>query len=139
MSDNSKTETYIPSKNEAFMSDRQRAFFKKKLENWKEEILQGSKDTINNLQEANVSLPDVVDRASAESDHQLELRTRDRQRKLISKINAAILRIDEGTYGYCDETGEPISLKRLQARPTATLSVEAQERHEQRERTVRND
>ena len=130
---------YVPSKKEVFMCEQQRAFFRKKLEDWKDEIRQGSKETINNLQEANISLPDVVDRASAESDHALELRTRDRQRKLISKIDAAIKRIDEGTYGYCDETGEPISLKRLQARPTATLSVEAQERHEKRERTVRTD
>ena len=130
---------YVPSKKEDFMCEQQRAFFRKKLEDWKDEIRQGSKETINNLQEANISLPDIVDRASAESDHALELRTRDRQRKLISKIDAAIKRIDEGTYGYCDETGEPISLKRLQARPTATLSVEAQERHEKRERTVRTD
>lgn len=135
----SKTEKYVPSMDEEFMCDRQRAYFKGKLEAWKEEILLGSKATINNLQEANVSLPDMVDRASAESDHALELRTRDRQRKLISKIESAIRRIEEGTYGYCDDTGEPIALKRLEARPTATLSVEAQERHETRERTVRED
>ena len=139
MSDQSITSDYVPTGDEEFMNDRQRAYFKHKLEAWKNEILLGSKATINNLQEANVSVPDVVDRASAECDHALELRTRDRQRKLISKIDAAIRRIDEGTYGYCDETGEPISLKRLQARPTATLTVEAQERHEKRERTVRDD
>lgn len=139
MAEDSKTKKYVPTKDEPFMSERQRAFFKAKLEAWKDEILLGSKETINNLQEANVSFPDVVDRASAESDHALELRTRDRQRKLISKIDAAIRRIDEGTYGYCDETGEPIALKRLQARPTATLTVEAQERHEKRERTVREN
>lgn len=130
---------YVPSKDEKFMSDKQRAFFRKRLEDWKEEILAGSKSTINNLQQASSAMPDIVDRASAESDKALELRTRDRQRKLISKIDAALRRIDEGTYGYCDETGEPISLRRLQARPTATLSLEAQERHEQRERTLRDD
>ena len=121
------------------MNERQKEFFRLNLENWKAEILAGSKTTINNLQEASTSLPDIVDRASAESDKALELRTRDRQRKLISKIDAALRRIDDGTYGYCDETGEPISLRRLQARPTATLSLEAQERHEQRERTLRDD
>ena len=139
MAGKSKLDVYTPSKNEPFMSERQQEYFRLKLESWKEEILLGSKATISNLQEANISLPEVVDRASAESDHALELRTRDRQRKLISKIDSAIRRIDEGTYGYCDETGEPIALKRLQARPTATLSVEAQERHERRERTVRED
>ena len=121
------------------MSDRQQKYFRNKLETWKNDILAGSKSTISNLQQATNALPDVVDRASAESDKALELRTRDRQRKLISKIDAALRRIDEGTYGYCDETGEPINLKRLQARPTATLSLEAQERHERRERTLRDD
>ena len=134
-----KTERDILSKAEPFMSDAQKTYFRDKLEAWKEDILAGSKSTINNLQQASSALPDIVDRASAESDKALELRTRDRQRKLISKIDAALRRIDEGTYGYCDETGEPISLKRLQARPTATLSLEAQERHEQRERTLRDD
>ncbi|MEM7662683.1 MAG: RNA polymerase-binding protein DksA [Pseudomonadota bacterium] len=132
-------ETYTPSADEEFMGTRQRHYFRAKLEGWKEDILAGSKSTINNLQEDNSSLPDIVDRASAESDKALELRTRDRQRKLISKIDAALRRIEEGTYGYCDETGEPISLKRLEARPTATLSLEAQERHERRERTLRDD
>lgn len=131
--------SYTPSADEGFMNPRQLEFFREKLETWKSDILAGSKSTINNLQEASTSLPDIVDRASAESDKALELRTRDRQRKLISKIDAALRRIEEGTYGYCDETGEPISLKRLQARPTATLSLEAQERHEKRERTLRDD
>lgn len=134
-----KTERDILSKAEPFMSDAQKTYFRDKLEAWKEDILAGSKSTISNLQQASSAMPDVVDRASAESDKALELRTRDRQRKLISKIDAALRRIDEGTYGYCDETGEPISLKRLQARPTATLSLEAQERHERRERTLRDD
>ncbi|MEM6899957.1 MAG: RNA polymerase-binding protein DksA [Pseudomonadota bacterium] len=132
-------EMYTPSADEDFMNVRQREYFRTKLEGWKSDILAGSKSTINNLQEDSSSLPDIVDRASAESDKALELRTRDRQRKLISKIDAALRRIEEGTYGYCDETGEPISLKRLEARPTATLSLEAQERHERRERTLRDD
>lgn len=130
---------YKPTAKEAFMNERQQAYFKQKLEDWKNDILDGSKETITNLQEASTALPDLVDRASAESDKALELRTRDRQRKLISKIDSALRRIDEGTYGYCTETGEPISLKRLEARPTATLSLEAQERHERKERTVRDD
>lgn len=130
---------YSPSEKEPFMNERQLEFFRRKLEDWKADILAGSKSTIDNLRSDTSSLPDIVDRASAESDKALELRTRDRQRKLISKIDAAINRINEGTYGYCDETGEPISLKRLQARPTATLSLEAQERHERRERTLRDD
>ena len=130
---------YRPSLDEDFMSEKQLTYFRQKLEDWKTEIVEGSKSTILNLQEDSSSLPDLVDRASAESDKALELRTRDRQRKLISKIDAALRRIDEGTYGYCAETGEPISLKRLEARPTATLSLEAQERHERKERTVRDD
>lgn len=131
-----KTKTYIPSDDEPFMCKAQREYFRDKLETWKTDILAGSKSTIVNLQEESVSHPDIVDRASSESDKALELRTRDRQRKLIAKINAAIRRIENGTYGYCEETGEPISLRRLEARPTATLSLEAQERHERRERTV---
>ncbi|RIJ26050.1 RNA polymerase-binding protein DksA [Henriciella barbarensis] len=134
-----KLNDYIPSDDEEFMNPRQQAFFRMRLEHWKTDILNGTKSTINNLQEDSSNLPDVVDRASSESDKALELRTRDRQRKLISKIDAALRRIDEGTYGYCDETGEPISLRRLEARPTATLSLEAQERHERKERTVRDD
>lgn len=139
MAKDTKLEDYTPSKDEPFMNERQKEYFSAKLENWKNDILAGSKSTINNLQEASSALPDVVDRASAESDKALELRTRDRQRKLISKIDSALRRISDGTYGYCDETGEPIALKRLQARPTATLSLEAQERHERRERTLRDD
>lgn len=135
----SSTEDYVPSDNEAFMNPRQQAYFRARLEKWKADILDGTKSTINNLQEDSSNLPDLVDRASSESDKALELRTRDRQRKLIAKIDAALRRIDEGTYGYCDETGEPISLRRLEARPTATLSLEAQERHERQERTVRDD
>lgn len=130
---------YVPSDKEEFMNPRQQAYFRARLEQWKHDILAGTKSTINNLQEDSSNLPDLVDRASSESDKALELRTRDRQRKLIAKIDAALRRIDEGTYGYCDETGEPISLRRLQARPTATLSLEAQERHERQERTVRDD
>lgn len=130
---------YKPSADEEFMNDRQRAYFRKKLEDWKQDILDGAKATIGNLQEDSTSLPDIVDRASAESDKALELRTRDRQRKLISKIDAAIRRIENGTYGYCEMTGDPISLRRLEARPTATLSLEAQEAHERNERTIRDD
>lgn len=130
---------YRPSNEEEFMNSKQKAFFRQKLENWKAEILDGAKVTIGNLQAESSNHPDLVDRASAESDKALELRTRDRQRKLISKIDAAIRRIDEGTYGYCDDTGEPIGLRRLEARPTATLSLEAQERHERNERVVRDD
>ncbi len=130
---------YKPKADEEFMNERQRAYFRKKLEDWKADILDGAKTTIGNLQEDSNSLPDIVDRASVESDKALELRTRDRQRKLISKIDAAIRRIDNGTYGYCEMTGDPISLGRLEARPTATLSLEAQEAHERNERTVRDD
>jgi DnaK suppressor protein len=131
--------TYKPSDNEPFMNDRQVEYFRAKLLVWKEEILKESKETIGHLQEENHILPDIADRASSESDRSLELRTRDRQRKLISKIDAALKRIVDGTYGYCEETGDPISLKRLDARPIATLSIEAQERHEKRERVYRDD
>ena len=130
---------YKPTPDEEFMNPRQKAYFRKKLEDWKEEILAGAKTTIGNLRAESSNHPDLVDRASAESDKALELRTRDRQRKLISKIDAAIRRIDEGTYGYCDDTGEPIGIGRLEARPTATLSLEAQERHERNERVVKDD
>lgn len=130
---------YTPSEDEEFMNPRQKAFFRLKLEEWKNDILNGAKTTISNLQSESSNHPDLVDRASSESDKALELRTRDRQRKLISKIDAAIRRIDSGTYGFCEDTGEPIGLRRLQARPTATLSLEAQERHERKERTVRDD
>ena len=114
---------YKPTLKEAFMNEKQQEYFRQKLLDWKTEILEGSKATITNLQEETSALPDIVDRASAESDKALELRTRDRQRKLISKIDSALRRIDEGTYGYCIETGEPISLKRLEARPTATMTL----------------
>lgn len=130
---------YQPSDDEEFMNARQKAYFKKKLEDWKTDILNGAKTTISNLQAQSSNHPDLVDRASSESAKALELRTRDRQRKLISKIEAAIRRIDDGTYGYCDDTGEPIGIRRLEARPTATLSLEAQERHERKERTVRDN
>jgi DnaK suppressor protein len=124
---------------EAFMSDRQQEYFRAKLLAWKEDILRESRETLNNLQQENLVLPDAADRASTETDRSLELRTRDRQRKLIAKIEAALKRIDVGTYGYCEDTGEPISLRRLDARPIATLSVEAQERHERREKVYRDD
>ncbi len=130
---------YVPSDKEPFMNDRQRSYFKRKLLNWKEDILRESKETISHLQDENHVLPDVADRASSETDRSLELRTRDRQRKLISKIDQALKRIDDGSYGYCEETGDPISLKRLDARPIATLSIEAQERHEKRERVYRDE
>ncbi|KCZ54852.1 molecular chaperone DnaK [Hyphomonas beringensis] len=133
------SDDYRPSEDEDFMNEQQLAYFRKLLETWKADILDGAKQTINNLQDESGSLPDIVDRASAESDKALELRTRDRQRKLISKIDAALRRIDDGSYGYCEVTGEPISLRRLEARPTATLSLEAQERHERKERTLRDD
>ena len=124
---------------EPFMSDRQQEYFRAKLLAWKEEILRESRETLHNLQQENLVLPDAADRASTETDRSLELRTRDRQRKLISKIESALKRIDDGIYGYCEETGEPISLRRLDARPIATLSVDAQERHERREKVYRDD
>ena len=130
---------YKPSDDEPFMNERQVAYFRRKLNNWKDDILRESRETITHLQDENHVLPDLADRASSETDRSLELRARDRQRKLISKIEAALLRIEDGSYGYCEETGEPISLKRLDARPIATLSIEAQERHERRERVYRDD
>lgn len=130
---------YKPSEDEPFMNERQRLYFRSKLNAWKEDILKESKETIAHLQGENHILPDIADRASSETDRSLELRTRDRQRKLISKIEAALKRLDDGTYGYCEETGDPITLKRLDARPIATLSIEAQERHEKRERVYRDD
>jgi DnaK suppressor protein len=130
---------YRPTEGERFMSDRQLAYFRRKLLAWKEEILDESRSTIANLQEENAVLPDPADRATSETDRALELRTRDRQRKLIAKIDAALRRIEDGSYGYCEETGEPISLSRLEARPIATLSLEAQERHERRERVHRDE
>ncbi|NHK26938.1 RNA polymerase-binding protein DksA [Parvularcula flava] len=134
-----ETEEYRPSDDEPFMNERQLEYFRKKLLDWKEDILRASKDTLGQLQEDSLHLPDAADRASSESDKALELRTRDRQRKLISKIDAALRRIDTGEYGFCEDTGEPISLGRLEARPIATLSLEAQERHERQEKVHRDD
>jgi len=130
---------YVPSENEPFMNERQRAYFRRKLVAWKSDILREARETLEILQQENANHPDLADRASSETDRAIELRARDRQRKLISKIDAALMRIEEGTYGYCEETGEPISLKRLDARPIATLSIEAQERHERREKVYRDD
>ena len=130
---------YKPSDKETFMNERQREYFRRKLWRWRDEILRESRETLNQLQAEREHLPDLADRASTETDRSIELRARDRQRKLIAKIDAALSRIDDGTYGYCDETGEPIALKRLEARPIATLSIEAQERHERRERVYRDD
>ena len=135
----SLAEEYRPTETEDFMNERQRDYFRAKLLRWKEEILQESKETLEHLQDENQNHPDIVDRASSETDRAIELRARDRQRKLISKIDAALKRIEDGSYGYCEETGEPISLKRLDARPIATLSVEAQERHERREKVYRDE
>ncbi|KAI96407.1 RNA polymerase-binding protein DksA [Rhodomicrobium vannielii ATCC 17100] len=129
---------YRPSEDEPFMNERQRAYFRKKLLDWRDEILRESRETLDFLQDS-TQHPDITDRASHESDRGIELRARDRQRKLIAKIDAAIVRIDDGSYGYCEETGEPIGVKRLDARPVATLSLEAQERHERRERIYRDD
>jgi DnaK suppressor protein len=131
--------TYKPSEKEPFMNERQREYFRRKLVAWKEEILREARETIQNLQSEPTPNADLADRATTESERQLELRTRDRQRKLIAKIDAALRRLDDGSYGFCEETGEPISLKRLAARPIATLSIEAQERHERRERVYRDD
>lgn len=130
---------YRPSDDEPFMNERQRNYFRKKLVAWKEAILAEARDTLATMQDDTVNHPDITDRASSETDRSIELRARDRERKLISKIDAALRRIDEGTYGYCEETGDPITLKRLDARPIATLSLEAQERHERREKVYRDD
>jgi DnaK suppressor protein len=135
----SAVKEYRPSDDEPFMNDRQKEYFRQKLLTWKQEILDESRSTIASLQQDTVAEPDLADRATSETDRGLELRTRDRQRKLISKIDDALRRIEDGTYGYCEETGEPISLARLEARPIATLSLEAQERHERRERVHRDD
>jgi len=130
---------YRPSEDEEFMNERQLEYFKQKLINWKEDILRESRETLVHLQAETENHPDLADRATSETDRALELRTRDRQRKLISKIDEAMRRIEDGTYGYCEETGEPIGVARLDARPIATLSLEAQERHERRERVHRDD
>lgn len=139
-----KAETFLPSdytpaEDEPFMNERQTEYFRRKLNTWKADLLDETERTIEGLQGAARSIPDIADRASEETDRALELRTRDRQRKLISKIDAALRRIDEGEYGYCEKTGEPISLKRLDARPIATMTVEAQEKHERREKVHRDD
>jgi DnaK suppressor protein len=130
---------YTPAEDEPFMNERQVEYFRRKLLTWRAELLAGSRDTIEGLQDGTRNIPDVADRASEETDRALELRTRDRQRKLVSKIDAALRRIEEGEFGYCSVTGEPISLKRLDARPIATMSLEAQERHERREKVHRDD
>jgi DnaK suppressor protein len=136
---NGTTSKYRPSDKEQFMNERQREYFRNKLLAWKEDILKEARETLQHLQDENQNHPDLADRASSETDRAIELRARDRQRKLIAKIDAALARIDDGTYGYCEETGEPINLRRLEARPIATLSLEAQERHERRERVYRDD
>jgi len=129
---------YKPADGEPFMNDRQLEYFRQKLLSWKNGILKGSRDTIEHMQEGTRNIPDVADRASEETDRALELRTRDRERKVVAKIDAALRRIEDGSFGYCDETGMPISLKRLDARPIATLSLEAQERHERKEKVHRD-
>jgi len=130
---------YKPSDKEPFMNEKQREYFRAKLLAWKDDILKEAKETLQHLQDENQNHPDLADRASSETDRAIELRARDRQRKLTAKIDAALARIDDGSYGFCEETGEPISLKRLEARPIATLSIEAQERHERRERVYRDE
>ena len=130
---------YRPSDDEEFMNPMQREYFRQKLMNWRSQLLRATGETLVSLQEESLAEPDMADRATLEADRSLELRTRDRQRKLISKIDSALRRIDEGTYGYCEETDNPISLRRLEARPIATLSIEAQEQHERMERTHRDD
>ena len=130
---------YHPCEDEPFMGERQRDYFRRKLAEWKGDILRESQGTLSTLQTESPNHPDFADRASSETDRAIELRARDRQHKLIAKIDAALSRINDGTYGYCDETGEPISLRRLEARPIATLSIEAQERHEKHERAHRDD
>ena len=135
----SRSKEYKPSSKEPFMNERQKAYFRAKLSAWRQDILKESKETLEVLHDESGKLADMADRASSETDRSIELRARDRQRKLISKIDAAMRRIDDGTYGYCEETGEPISLKRLEARPIATLSIEAQERHERREKVYRDE
>lgn len=130
---------YRPAENEPFMNERQLEYFRRKLLVWKQELMSQSAETIDNLQDSARNVPDITDRASEETDRALELRTRDRQRKLVAKIDAALRRIENGEYGYCEATGEPISLKRLDARPIATMTLEAQEKHERRERVHRDD
>ncbi len=133
------SDDYTPAEDEPFMNERQLEYFRRKLHTWKADLMGDSKNTIEGLQDSARSVPDIADRASEETDRALELRTRDRQRKLVAKIDAALRRIENGEYGYCEVTGEPISLKRLDARPIATMSLEAQERHERREKVHRDD
>lgn len=130
------SKTYKPTQKEKFMNAKMKEYFKQKLLNWKDELLKESNQTLSNLQSDNEAKPDITDRASEEIDRSFELRTRDRERKLINKINSALQRIEDGAYGYCNETGEPIGLKRLEARPVATLSLEAQEMHEKAEKRL---
>ena len=130
------SKNYKPTQKEKFMNAKMKEYFKQKLLNWKNELLKESSQTLNNLQSDNEAKPDITDRASEEIDRSFELRTRDRERKLINKINSALQRIEDGSYGYCEETGEPIGLKRLEARPVATLSLEAQEMHEKAEKKL---
>jgi len=132
-------EDYRPAEDEPFMNERQLEYFRRKLINWKNDLQNGSRETLEGLQEGGRNIPDIADRASEETDRALELRTRDRQRKLVSKIDAALRRIENGDYGYCEVSGEPISLRRLDARPIATMTLEAQERHERREKVHRDD
>ena len=139
MSEVSLPSNYRPTEKEKFMGVRQQQFFRQRLQGWRDEILREAQGTIQNLQEDGGQAPDIADRATTESERSIELRTRDRQRKLVTKIDAALERIEDGSYGYCDDTGEPIGLKRLEARPIATLSIEAQERHERRERVYRDE
>ncbi|WP_417425600.1 RNA polymerase-binding protein DksA [Hoeflea sp.] len=139
MSEDFDFSSYVPSDEEEFMNAKQRAYFRAKLTAWRNDILKEARETLDHLAEESANHPDIADRASSESDRAIELRARDRQRKLIGKIDSALTRIDDGTYGYCEETGEPISLKRLDARPIATLSIEAQERHERREKVYRDE
>ncbi len=137
--ENFLADDYRPAEDEPFMNDRQIEYFRRKLRHWKAELLEGSRDTIETMKDGTRNIPDVNDRASEETDRALELRTRDRARKLVNKIDAALRRIEEGEFGYCSVTGDPISLKRLDARPIATMSLEAQEKHERRERVHRDD
>ena len=130
------SKNYKPTQKEKFMNAKMKEYFRQKLVNWKQDLLKESSQTLNNLQNENEAKPDITDRASEEIDRSFELRTRDRERKLINKIDAALKRIEDGSYGYCDETGDPISIKRLEARPVATLSLEAQEMHEKAEKRI---
>ena len=133
------SKNYKPTQKEKFMNAKMKEYFKQKLLNWKNELLKESSQTLNNLQSDNEAKPDITDRASEEIDRSFELRTRDRERKLINKINSALQRIEDGSYGYCEETGEPIGLGRLKARPIASLSVDAQERHEKMEKVHKDE